>query len=185
MPTIDAGFEHLSLYQAQIFQCKFDYQLNDDYLQNATFISATSSELPLKSERNDQNLMIESKNRAVTQIKKIIMKAILPDQSNYSDLQERLRYERSRVSTLEKAFENSFLVASEQTLKDMTDYTELRRAVEDMIIGHEQVDLYNKKLLDLLTETVIISDASRIIYLMFMSLKIVSKVMNEVTYSWN
>jgi hypothetical protein len=67
----------------------------------------------------------------------------------------------------------------------MTDYTELRRAVEDMIIGHEQVDKYNKKLRDLLTETVIISDAARIIYLMYISLKIVSKVMNEVTYSWN
>jgi hypothetical protein len=113
------------------------------------------------------------------------MKAILPDSSSYNDLQDRLRYERGRVSTLEKAFENSFLVASEQTLKDMADYTELRRAVEDMIDGHEQVDKYNKKLRELLTDTVIISDAARIIYLMYSSLKIVSKVMNEVTYSWN
>jgi hypothetical protein len=67
----------------------------------------------------------------------------------------------------------------------MADYTELRRAVEDMIDGHEQVDKYNKKLRELLTDTVIISDAARIIYLMYSSLKIVSKVMNEVTYSWN
>jgi hypothetical protein len=139
----------------------------------------------LKSERGDVNLLIESKNKAVTNIKKMIMKAILPDSTNYQDLQERLKFERSRVSTLEKAFENSFLVASEQTLKDMADYTELRSAVEDMIDGHEQVDKYNKLLRNLLTETVIISDAARIIYLMYMSLKLVSKVMNEVTYSWN
>jgi len=32
MPIIDAGFEHLSLYQVMVFQSKFDYQLNDDYL---------------------------------------------------------------------------------------------------------------------------------------------------------
>jgi hypothetical protein len=37
----------------------------------------------------------------------------------------------------------------------------------------------------MLTGTHVISDAARVIYLMYVSLKIVSKVMNEVTYSWN
>jgi hypothetical protein len=37
----------------------------------------------------------------------------------------------------------------------------------------------------MLTDTHVISDAARVIYQMYISLKIVSKVMNEVTYSWN
>jgi hypothetical protein len=96
-----------------------------------------------------------------------------------------LKFVRSRISTLEKNFENSFLVASEHTLKNMEDYSELKQAVEDLIQGQEARSEYNKKLKDMLTDTHVISDASRVIYLMYMSLKIVSKVMNEVTYSWN
>jgi len=55
MPTIDAGFEHLSLYQVMIFQSKFDFQLNDDYLQNATFLCASPSTVPLSGENSDQS----------------------------------------------------------------------------------------------------------------------------------
>lgn len=76
-------------------------------------------------------------------------------------------------------------MASEHTLKNMEDYSELKQAVEDLIQGQDARTEYNNKLKDMLTDTHVISDAARVIYYMYISLKIVSKVMNEVTYSWN
>lgn len=51
------------------------------------------------------------------------MQAILPTSAGYEELNDNLKFVRSRISTLEKNFENSFLVASEHTLKNMDDYS--------------------------------------------------------------
>jgi len=61
------------------------------------------------------------------------MQAILPTSAGYEELNDNLKFVRSRISTLEKNFENSFLVASEHTLKNMDDYSQLKQSVEDLI----------------------------------------------------
>ena len=37
------ALEHISLFQTQIFQSRFDFQLSQEFLQNATFICAVPS----------------------------------------------------------------------------------------------------------------------------------------------
>lgn len=61
------------------------------------------------------------------------MQAILPTSAGYEEINDNLKFVRSRISTLEKNFENSFLVASEHTLKNMDDYSQLKQSVEDLI----------------------------------------------------
>lgn len=39
----DEKLENISLYQIQVFQSKFSFQLNAEFLQNATFVSAAPS----------------------------------------------------------------------------------------------------------------------------------------------
>jgi len=43
VPCFDEKLQNISLYQVQVFQPRFDFQLNNEFLQNATFICAAPS----------------------------------------------------------------------------------------------------------------------------------------------
>lgn len=104
-----------------MFQPRFDFQLNNEFLQNSTFISAAPSH---------QTEGILENNPAIVELKEIFMKNLLIDTSEFEQIREKLRKINERMWSLESNFENSFLLASSETLKKLVDYKQLTDAVE-------------------------------------------------------
>jgi len=57
------------------------------------------------------------------------MKNFLIDSTEFENIKEKLRQIDSRMWSLESNFENSFLLASSETLKKLVDYKQLMDAV--------------------------------------------------------
>jgi hypothetical protein len=74
VPAFDVKLENISLYQVQVFQPRFDFQLNTEFLQNATFISAAPSH---------QTDGILDNNPAIVELKEIFLKNLLIDTSEF------------------------------------------------------------------------------------------------------
>ena len=89
------------------------------------------------------------------------------------------------MSTLDLKFQNSFLIASGETLKKLVDYHQLKTSVEDIIEARQERNKYQKIFNEMLGSIHLLSEASKVIYNIFISMKHVSKILNEVTYSWN
>ena len=66
---------------------------------------------------------------AIVQLKEIFMKNLLLDSSEFEQIKEKLRHIDERMWSLESNFENSFLLASSETLKKLVDYKQLMDAV--------------------------------------------------------
>ena len=89
------------------------------------------------------------------------------------------------MATLDLKFQNSFLIASGETLKKLVDYHQLKTSVEDIIEARQERNKYQKIFNEMLSSIHLLSEASKVIYNIFISMKHVSKILNEVTYSWN
>lgn len=87
--------------------------MNNDFLQNSTFISAAPSY---------QTEGILENNPAIVELKEIFMKNLLIDTSEFEQIRAKLRRSNERMWALESNFENSFLIASSETLKKLGDY---------------------------------------------------------------
>ena len=104
-----------------MFQPKFSFQLNSEFLQNATFLSAAPSH---------QSDSILDNNPAIIELKEIFMKNFLVDTSEFEEVKAKLKRINERMWSLESNFENSFLIASSETLKKLVDYKQLMEAVQ-------------------------------------------------------
>lgn len=100
--------------------------LNQDYLQNATFICAAPSMVI-------ENRAVIDDNMGIVQLKELLMTHLVPASFNFEETKKGLAFLNKRILTLEQNYENAFLVASGDTLKDIHQYTDLRRAVEEVI----------------------------------------------------
>jgi len=89
------------------------------------------------------------------------------------------------MQVLQQNFENSFLIASGETLKKLMDYHQLKQAVEDVEQARQQRKTYQAKYEEILYRIELVSEVSRIIFQIYITLKLTSKIMNEVTYSWS
>ena len=74
VPAFDAKLENISLYQVQVFQPRFDFLLNSEFLQNSSFISAAPS---------NQTDGILDNNPAIVELKEIFLKNLLVDTSEF------------------------------------------------------------------------------------------------------
>lgn len=79
--VFDQELENISMFQIQVFQAKFDFQLNNEYLQNSTFVCAAPSYL------NDKQL---DKNPATVQLKEMFMSHFLCDTSEFNAVRKRI-----------------------------------------------------------------------------------------------
>ena len=70
-------------------------------------------------------------------------------------------------------------------MKKLVDYHQLKTSVEDIIEARQDRNKYQKLYNEMLGSVHLLSEASKVIYNIFISLKHVAKIMNEVTYSWN
>ena len=87
--------------------------MNADFLQNATFISAAPS--------HQADSILEN-NPAIVELKEIFMRNLLIDTSEFEMVKAKLKRINERMWSLESNFENSFLIASSETLKKLVDY---------------------------------------------------------------
>lgn len=104
-----------------MFQPKFSFQLNSEFLQNATFLSAAPSH---------QADSILDNNPAIVELKEIFMKNFLVDTTDLEEVKAELKGINEAMWDLESNFENSFLIASSETLKKLVDYNQLMDAVQ-------------------------------------------------------
>lgn len=119
--TFSERFENLSIYQAQIFQPGFDFVLNSDFMQNATFICACPS--------NEPNFEAMDKNPAVVDLKELFFRVMFPHATEYSESLAKLSSVETRLPKVIKDFENMFLAASGETLKNASEYAQLQQSV--------------------------------------------------------
>lgn len=130
IPIVSAALEHISLYQAQVFQPRFDFQLTQDYLQNATFICAAPS------------LVVESRNKiddngGIVKLKELLIERLLPASYSFHETKTAIATLNKKILQLERSYENAFLIASGETFKKIAEYSALRSAVEDIIEARE------------------------------------------------
>lgn len=82
VPCFDLKLENISLYQVQVYQPRYDFQLNAEFLQNATFLSAAPSH---------QSDSVLDNNPAIVQLKEIFMRNFLIDTTEFEDVKAKLR----------------------------------------------------------------------------------------------
>lgn len=112
------------------------------------------------------------------------MKNLLIDTTEFEEIRAKLRRINERMWSLESNFENSFLLASSETLKKLVDYKQLTEAVEKVNRKKEEKKSYLESYQKIMDQVNILTEVSKVIYQMFMALKYTSKIMNETTYSW-
>jgi len=69
-------------------------------------------------------------------------------------------------------------------LQRITEYTNLKQSIEDLENQSEERVLYKRMYEEMIQKYEILTYYSKVILNMFLSLKVLSKIMNEVTYSW-
>lgn len=120
--TFGNKFENVSIFQAMIFQPGFEHATNTDFNQNATYVCGTPTNL-------HNNRMIEE-NVAMINLKEFLLRNLHPGQlKNFESIKEQLSECHQRIPLYAKDFENAFLVASSQTLKNLSEYGALQTAL--------------------------------------------------------
>lgn len=89
-----------------------------------------------------------------------------------------------RKNEINRAFENAFLIANYDTLQNLTEYSSLKQSVEDIKFYNEEKKFLNSQFQMILADQPLLSSYANVISVMFTSLKKLSKVTGEVTYSW-
>ena len=153
--VFDKQLENISVFQLQVFQAKFDFQLNAEYLQNSTFVCAAPSY------QTDQQL---DSNPAIVQLKELFMDNLLCDTKEFELIKQNIRRLNSQMKGLEQNFQNSFLVASGETLKKLVDYHQLKKSVEDVRAAREDKERLQAKYREILGRVKLLSEVTRVIY---------------------
>ena len=112
------------------------------------------------------------------------MRHLLIDATEFNEVKDMLVKINERMRSLESNFENSFLLASSETLKKLVDYKQLMDAVLSVNREKEARKKYMTRYQQIMDSINLLTEVSRIIYQIFMSLKQTSKIMSETTYTW-
>ena len=66
------------------------------------------------------------------------MRNLLCDESELNEVKKKIKECNARMPALEQNFENSFLIASGETLKKLYDYTQLQQSVIEVNENREE-----------------------------------------------
>ena len=119
------------------------------------------------------------------EIKEILLKHFIPE--NYQllkQIQTNLKGYESKKHELNKTFESEFQRSDEDTLQSKSEYNALKASIESIMQANEEKGNYKQEMEVLINQYSLLSTYSEVLVLMFQSLKSVSKLMHEVTYSW-
>lgn len=152
--------------------------MNADFTQNATFICAAPS------------LVVENRvkfedNGAIVRLKELILERVLPDAYDFIATKKAIKEMNKSILKLERTYENAFLVASSETFKNIAEYSTLRTAIEDIISCREEKEEHLKRYRSALKRVKLVTEASDVVFQMYLTLKLVAKQCNIVTYAWN
>jgi predicted nuclease with TOPRIM domain len=100
------------------------------------------------------------------------------------EIKDQIKFYDENKSHLNKAYENNFLVANHDTLQKIEEYTNLKQSIEDIENQLEERILYKRMYQEMIHKYEILTYYSKVILNMYLSLKAISKIMNEITYSW-
>eukprot|EP00347_Sterkiella_histriomuscorum_P021796 403332737 len=161
----------LSLPTITLFSASSHYNLNQDYLAQATIINAT----------------FVNKNEAWIEIKQILLKHFLPD--NYQKLtmiKQQTQLLRFKLLERQKAFEQLFMKVKRHSVeeKDHKALEDIRLCYIDIKQLDEDYQQYNQAFHNLINEHPLLASYSNIFVILFFALKELSKFTEEITYSW-
>lgn len=112
--------ENFSFYQVQIFSPRFDFTLNSDYMARATMLVAMDDD-----EVTNMNPL--GNNTAWIDIKEIMLKHFSPEECiKLQVIKEKIRKLEKHKNQVNKNFENAFLVANQETLQRLNEYSVLK-----------------------------------------------------------
>jgi len=119
------------------------------------------------------------------ELKELLLEQVNPvEWRQLQEVKEQVKYYGETKSQLNRAYENNFLVANHDTLQKITEYTNLRQSIEDIESQAEERLLYKRLYDEMIQKYEILTYYSKVILNMFLSLKTLSKILNEVTFSW-
>jgi hypothetical protein len=105
----------------------------------------------------------------VVQLKELILGQLLPQSYAFEETKTRLAALNKRILQLEKNYENAFLIASGETLKNLAEYSVLRTSVEDIINAHEEKSNLVFKYKLALKQVKLVNEASDVLFQMFLA----------------
>jgi uncharacterized protein (UPF0335 family) len=131
------------------------------------------------------NVGVLANNTAWIDIKEVMLKHFAPEEcAKLQEIKERIRRLESHKNKVNKNFENAFLVANQDTLQRLHEYSSLKQSVEEIRYFEEEKRILNQTFKEVLSSHPLISSYANVISIMFQSLKKLSKICGIVTYSW-
>lgn len=124
-------------------------------------------------------------NFAIVRLKEMLMLHLIPENFNFAETKKQIFVLNEQIIKSERHYENVFLVASSETLKNFNEYSELRQAVEDIIFARESKETYLVAYRIALGTVRVITEACDVLFQMYLASKQVAKLSSEVTYDWN
>ena len=119
------------------------------------------------------------------ELKELMLEQINPHEwKQLQEVKDQIKFYDENKSQLSRAYENNFLVANHDTLQRIEEYTNLKQSIEDIESQSEERVLYKRLYEEMIQKYEILTYYSKVMLNMFLSLKVLSKIMNEVTYSW-
>lgn len=124
-------------------------------------------------------------NTAWIDIKELMLKHFSPEECvRLKEIKERIRRLEGHKNKVNKSFENAFLVANQETLQRLNEYSMLKQSVEEIRYFDEEKRALNETFKEVLSRHPLLSSYANVISIMFQSLKKLSKICGIVTYSW-
>lgn len=161
------------LNQINLFTSQMEFCFNSNYKANCTIINA-----------NQLN-----KNEAWIEIKEVLLKHFLPD--NYSKLiliRSQLIKLKQVICNLERNYED---IITGLELTDDTDegtvfeYLNMLRSITERLkCSHEEYHSYNTAFHGIVNEHPLLASYSNIFVILYASLKELTRITGEITYSW-
>ena len=123
-------------------------------------------------------------NLGIVRLKELLTRHLVSAAFDFDKTQTALAFLNDRIVQLERTYENAFLVASGETLKNLHEYSKLRSAVEDIIAAREEKEAYLSRYRMALTQVRLVTEASDVLYQMYLASKQAAKIAAEVSYDW-
>lgn len=178
MPVNEPNMENVSFYQVQLFSPSFDFEQGGLFMAQGSCLVAMATNEEILENTAGVNAWMELKELMLEQIN-------FTEWKQLQEVKAQIKYYDENKSALNRAYENNFLVANHDTLQRITEYTNLKQSIEDIENQAEERVLYKRLYEEMIKKYEILTYYSKVILNMFLSLKVLSKIMNEVTCSWS
>lgn len=161
------------LKQLNIFTSQYDLCFTGKLKSTCTFINANQF----------------NKNEAWIEIKEVLLKHFLPDNYNKLTLiRTQLVKLKQTIGGLEKAYDDT--ITGLDLTEDIDEHTQneylsmLRNITERLKCAHEEYMQYNTAFHGIVNEHPLLASYSNIFVILYASLKELTKITGEITYSW-